>query len=591
MYEFYANPNTTPVYGDSQDDPNAILVADFKKWYPKTRKPDANTFEVGIVMAGAISAGAYTAGVMDFLFEALDAWESAKERNDDVPNHKVVLRIISGASAGGINGAIAAVAARHAFPHIRVNSSEDERANNPFYRSWVSDVKIDDFLNLSDLESDAPIKSFLNCSKLTDLANRIVTWSPPGGSQTDRKWLGDGFRLSLTLSNVSGVEYMVRFVNPNDNYHEMVMHKDHISFFVDVGDGGKGPPDHILLGQRIPFQTNPESDLKWTSLGISALATGAFPIALEPREIWRNVHDYDYRYAYIDEEDDNKKIYAKPWIRKQPSHPFKFYSIDGGTFNNEPFDIARTALAGSEGRNPRNGEDADRAVLMIDPFVNPRGGDVDAPPDGSIMGVVSRVLGMFTGQNRFKQFDLTLASASDVYSRFLIAPAGEDDAGEPVIGDDAMACSRLGGFFGFFHEAYRRHNFFLGRSNCQKFLQNWFVLPNDNKFFKDQDPTVLEPYKGTRRGIRHDPVHYQIIPLVGRLNSNSPTFDEALDPWPRGKITEADRDSLKEKIKDRIKKALPALIDSLRASSNEQDGDDTKAKKNLLKGRVLPSRA
>jgi len=36
---------------------------------------DDRTFEIGFVMAGAISAGAYTAGVMDFIFEALDAYE------------------------------------------------------------------------------------------------------------------------------------------------------------------------------------------------------------------------------------------------------------------------------------------------------------------------------------------------------------------------------------------------------------------------------------------------------------------------------------------------------------------------------------
>jgi predicted patatin/cPLA2 family phospholipase len=32
-------------------------------------------FKIGLVLAGAVSAGAYTAGVVDFLFEALEAWE------------------------------------------------------------------------------------------------------------------------------------------------------------------------------------------------------------------------------------------------------------------------------------------------------------------------------------------------------------------------------------------------------------------------------------------------------------------------------------------------------------------------------------
>ena len=44
---------------------------------PKLPSPD-NPFEIGLVMAGAISAGAYTAGVVDFLIQALDEWEKAK---------------------------------------------------------------------------------------------------------------------------------------------------------------------------------------------------------------------------------------------------------------------------------------------------------------------------------------------------------------------------------------------------------------------------------------------------------------------------------------------------------------------------------
>lgn len=34
--------------------------------------PEKPTFEIGFVLAGAISAGCYSAGVMDFIIEALD---------------------------------------------------------------------------------------------------------------------------------------------------------------------------------------------------------------------------------------------------------------------------------------------------------------------------------------------------------------------------------------------------------------------------------------------------------------------------------------------------------------------------------------
>jgi hypothetical protein len=69
-------------------------------------------FQIGLTMSGAISAGAYTAGVLDFLIEALDAWEDARNGPDadTVPNHRVGIKVMSGASAGAITAAISAIA-------------------------------------------------------------------------------------------------------------------------------------------------------------------------------------------------------------------------------------------------------------------------------------------------------------------------------------------------------------------------------------------------------------------------------------------------------------------------------------------------
>jgi predicted acylesterase/phospholipase RssA len=62
-------------------------------------------------MAGAVSAGAYTGGVLDYLLQTLDAWQQQKTGDDPrVPVHTISIDIISGASAGGITGAIAALA-------------------------------------------------------------------------------------------------------------------------------------------------------------------------------------------------------------------------------------------------------------------------------------------------------------------------------------------------------------------------------------------------------------------------------------------------------------------------------------------------
>src|ERR1700730_1523827 len=75
-------------------------------------------FQIALALSGAISAGAYTAGVFDFLIQALDEWENARtgkylEKGDDpgtIPNHFVGLKAMSGASAGAVAAAIGAVA-------------------------------------------------------------------------------------------------------------------------------------------------------------------------------------------------------------------------------------------------------------------------------------------------------------------------------------------------------------------------------------------------------------------------------------------------------------------------------------------------
>ena len=36
-------------------------------------------FEIGLTLTGSVSAGAYTAGVIDFLLQALDEWDKAKQ--------------------------------------------------------------------------------------------------------------------------------------------------------------------------------------------------------------------------------------------------------------------------------------------------------------------------------------------------------------------------------------------------------------------------------------------------------------------------------------------------------------------------------
>jgi hypothetical protein len=89
--------------------------------FEHSEPPSENTFEVALVLGGTVSAGAYTAGAVDFLIEALDCWTRLRDKPGGdltAPKHKIILRVITGTSGGGVNAAIAARALAYDYPHV-----------------------------------------------------------------------------------------------------------------------------------------------------------------------------------------------------------------------------------------------------------------------------------------------------------------------------------------------------------------------------------------------------------------------------------------------------------------------------------------
>ncbi|MEZ4919659.1 MAG: hypothetical protein R2792_11215 [Saprospiraceae bacterium] len=60
------------------------------------------TLRLGLTMAGAVSAGAYTAGVVDYLLETLQKWEDERNKNlenpdnfnPEIPMHRVQICVM-----------------------------------------------------------------------------------------------------------------------------------------------------------------------------------------------------------------------------------------------------------------------------------------------------------------------------------------------------------------------------------------------------------------------------------------------------------------------------------------------------------------
>ncbi|WP_097303697.1 patatin-like phospholipase domain-containing protein [Pseudomonas chlororaphis] len=543
----------------------------------KTDSPAPQTFEIGLVMAGAISAGPYEAGVLNYLFEALDAWEQAKARTlgtsmqASIPQHKVVIKVVTGASAGSISAAIMAVAARYDFPHLscrelgvrgyaglsaREREQIDEVAShNPFFKSWVQDISIDKLLTTKDLDSpDSVVQSLLDSSSLLDITQACLSYQ--GRQVVHRPYLANPTRYLFSITNLRGIPYFLQLGSEQGVGLGMSMHRDYRSFTISYSQNAVATQ---IRGDDIALDWSPATAKRWQVLGMTAVASGAFPLALAPRPMTRVSSDYNYRFVVLpgDGAQPARAVRLQPNPLRTPVPEFSTFLIDGGTMNNEPLDLARQELAGLTSRNERSGLLAKRCILMIDPFpdTQAQGHDEPAGMTPVLTSVIGDLIGAWKNQARFSPQDLALAADEEIYSRFLIAPSRGNAAPSGL----ALAGGALGGFSGFLSRDFRQHDYLLGRRNAQKFLSHVFTLPAGNNLFDGLDLVhKQEGAKWARKGIKG--IELPIIPLMDDLlpaalsgnRSNGKT--EELSDWPFG-IFQI------ESIRDDIERRMNSVID------------------------------
>jgi hypothetical protein len=244
-----------------------------------------------------------------------------------------------------------------------------------------------------------------------------------------------------------------------------------------------------------------------------------------------------------------------------PEEAYRTLNIDGGVINNEPFEIARALLmertgedidcklADKEGRDdPNKNHNTFRSsVLMIDPF--PTEEETSGELDRSLLAMVGNIYGTVRSQLLFKPSDIEAALNEDNFSRFMIAPK-RTIFGESVQGARAIACGSVGGFGGFLDKNFRIHDFFLGRRNCQRFLQESFTVPADttNEIFRDGFMNVPSDRFRNSKG------HFQIIPVLDNEEQKFPTGYD----WPSIDLKKID--SLRPALKTRLEKVAFSLM-------------------------------
>ena len=519
---------------------------------------DKPSFHIGLAMAGAVSAGAYSAGVFDFLIEALNEWQKAKERGEDVAKHDVFISVISGTSAGGIVGALGLASLAggvRAIEQPSVNPKQHwpvKLVLPELYGAWVKKTKLFDsreaakkggsnqsLLDTADLlqSKGLPI-SLLNSDALTNIARDSLRAIHPTGERY--AFLSDPTHLFLTRTNLDGVPYPIMF---EGSAFWMNLHEDRAHFAV-TNLGKRDFPEHECqwlkrwddAGQRIDFNACGEQGAPGSPLGEAlesyaqaALTTSAFPFGFQAREIPIQATDIRRRALPFDAgtyPEMLKQFQLEPGA--QSAHT-SFVCIDGGALNNEPFELARWTIRNLDDKqNSRDPKTANRAVILIAPFPpeeppkpSPKAADKgpkSRKDDLALLFVARSLIPALIDQARFKSSDLIAAADPNVYSRYLISPSRQklEPAPPNEKAEPALACGLLYAFGGFLDEQFREHDFQLGRRNCQKFLINHFALHPDNPVFGRPENAGSAP--NARR---------PIIPLVG-----SAVVEVKQAPWP-----------------------------------------------------------
>lgn len=538
------------------------------------------TFHLGITMAGAVSAGAYTAGFMDYLLEALELWEEKKQQNRDlgkkhkdydksIPMHDVCIDVVGGASAGGMVSVMTALSLYKDMPHIKEPSHQ--KTGNILYDSWVLlDDDLDDkstskttfekMLETDDLKNKkVGIESILNSNPIDKIADKAFKEYENDDAIHDLKakpFISEDLRVLVTLCSLKGVSFEVEFNRiksahfkntPSHRMHEHMIIAHFKAQFNKTKDEGKY------------LKFNPYDEKSRNLIKKCTKATGAFPIGLKARHF-----KDDFTKEYIEHSlKRNLGTVNDPdiTINIKDTH-FNFTNVDGGTINNEPYGEVVQVLEELNGKldtkNPMFG------TIMIDPFPNFYEEEVDDSVQNNIFKVIPKLYQTLREQVRVKRGD----SFFNDYFRLLAFPIKWEHKGK-LMDHPPLACGGLGGFGGFFDRQFRIHDFFLGRNNARNFLRYFFSLEYDKNnlhpLFKDLTPEAIKLFaKNPKEALSEKgKTYFPVIPdlnfIEDKKNKHTNPYHYDIDEFPKLDLDYFN--SLKKPLKNRIKTMIRFEVD------------------------------
>lgn len=296
---------------------------------------------VAITIAGAVSLGAYEAGVM---YELLEAFRQHNDKQAN-PDDRIYVDILTGASAGGMTAAL--LGQRLLFD----GKSLQGAFANPLYRTWVERIDIRELVRLTRREFGLEWNSLLSSDLIEKIGRECLIdsmapgapSSPPHNTiQCDPEGQPLPLDVGLALTNLDGIDYELPIVgNPDDGFN-YTRSDDQRLFHFTASDR----PNHTL----------------WHKVRSAAVACGAFPAAFRPQAITRDRNEYHPLPPTPPAEREAGTTYVV-WPGK--GETFKFVYTDGGVLQNQPLGIAKN-FVDDRVKNARKAGDRDPHSIAED---------------------------------------------------------------------------------------------------------------------------------------------------------------------------------------------------------------------------------
>lgn len=556
---------------------------------PGTEREDIH---IGLVLAGAVTAGAYTAGVLDYLLNTLDLWyEKHAEDPDNVAKPNVIIDAITGASAGSIVAAVTLMALyTKRYKNVEKIGNQVD-GQNLLFDTWVNlgmksgESITEKLFSASDLEKEG-VKSLLNTDWIDDMIKSLIAeWEKtPAGNMPD--YIHKDLKVLMTLSNLRGIPLKLSFSNGDGAIaHTMSYHKAFAHFKLTQEKEHK---------DKTTFPLNLQNKTDVELLLDCSRASGAFPIGL------KSVKFPVVSKAYIEE--NLKEIFKGANVTPDIDDDYQFLAVDGGMTNNEPIAEAMRIL----NPRPENGsmekkiqkifneskdaglttqqllhkiegaleheKKANKPIIMIDPFPNFSFESTEARKyeyNDGLFQVIPQLLETLRNQVLFKESDIADLFSNDS-QKGMIWPTRRSDDGKKY--RNAIASAALGGFAGFFHKDFLKHDYMLGQKNCQRFLRNYFYQDYEKSNWPDAMKAKFDFMSDAdERSLPIIP-DYRITKYISETRKFEPELE--IDAFPKVSYEELKRD-----LRPKISRRVGAILNRLEKEMKDKKAEAKKKAK------------